>query len=124
MDKITVYRLTLALGAVALALVTGANASLANSEIDAFDKAATSGSKEDALSFIHEFGSSHLVPDLIDLLPPDVAAAVCADLGGNRACNNLQDNLAKPDGQRDLADQSATRLQYQRATPAEIEEAH
>lgn len=123
MRRMRICGVTIILGAGALALVTAANDSLANSEIDAFDKAVTSGSREDALSFIHEFGSSHLVPDLIDLLTPDVAAAVCADLGGNRACDNLRDNLAKPDGRRDLADQSTARLQYQRATPAEIEEA-
>ena len=95
MHKIAVHRLAVILGVGALALTTGANGPLAEtSEIDAFDKAATSGSKDHALAFIHEFGSSHLVPDLIDLLPPDVAAAVCADLGENSACDKVQNNFA------------------------------
>src|SRR5262245_43160663 len=95
MHKMKVCRLTVTPGVGALALIAGVNGPLAEmSEIDAFDKAVTSGSKEDALAFIHEFGSSHLVPDLIDLLPHDVAVAICADLGGNSACNKLQDNTA------------------------------
>src|SRR5262245_12880658 len=62
------------------------------SEMDGFERAVTSASKADALAFIHEFSSSHLIPDLIELLPADVAAAVCADLGSSvgsapkRAC--------------------------------------
>src|SRR5262245_43266819 len=90
-----VHRFAVTLGAGALALIAGVNGPLAQmSEIDAFDKAVTSGSKEDALAFIHEFGSSHLVPDLIHSLSPDVAATVCAYLGDNTACDDLQNSLA------------------------------
>ena len=53
------------------------------SEIDAFQRAVSSQTKADALAFIKDFGSSHLVPDLIDLLQPDVALEVCAGLSGS-----------------------------------------
>src|SRR5215510_15198227 len=109
MHKMRVCRLTVTLGAGALALIAGVNGPLAEmSEIESFDKAVTSGSKEDALAFIHEFGSSHLVPDLIDLVPLDVAAAVCADLGGNSACDSLQNNLATEPAAGTVAPELAT----------------
>src|SRR5262245_38260074 len=92
---------TVPLGAGALTLIAGVNGPLAQmSEMDGFDKAVTSGSKEDALAFINDFRSSHLIPDLIELLPPDTAAAVCADLPSgasstaNRACDEAKAIIA------------------------------
>jgi hypothetical protein len=57
------------------------------SEVDAFQQAVNSQTKADALAFIREFGSSHLVPDLIDLLKAEVALEVCSSLpsGSSRA---------------------------------------
>ena len=64
------------------------------SEIDSYDRAVTSQTKEDALAFIEEFGSSHLIGDLIESLRPEVAREVCADLPSGvsrarRACEQL-----------------------------------
>ena len=96
-----VLRVGVPLGVGVLALIAGINGPLAQmSEMDGFDRAITTGSKEDALAFINDFRSSHLVPDLIELLPPDVAAAVCADLAGggssatDRACDQIQKAIA------------------------------
>jgi hypothetical protein len=96
-----VLRVAVPLSAGALALIAGINGPLAEmSEMDGFDRAVTSGSKEDAMAFIDQFGSSHLVPDLIELLPPDVAAAVCADLpssassAADRACQQIKSIIA------------------------------
>src|SRR5262245_17060647 len=114
----SVPRVTVPLGAGILALIAGVTGPLAQmSEMDGFDKAVTSGSKEDALAFIREFGSSHLVPDLIDLLPPDVAAAVCADLGGNSACDSLQNNLATEPAAGTVAPELATNVEEDDQTP-------
>ncbi len=60
-------------------------------EIDSYELAVTSQTKENALAFIEEYSSSHLIADLIDSLPPAVANAVCADLANGpstarRAC--------------------------------------
>jgi hypothetical protein len=65
------------------------------SEIDSYDRAVTSETKEAALAFLDEFRSSHLVGDLIESLRPDVARAVCADLPSGvsrarRACEQLR----------------------------------
>ena len=74
-----------------------ANAKL--SEIDGFDQAVTAGSVEDVLGFIDAFPSSHLVIDLIELVPPDVATRVCASLPdgagslARRACNSVQEAI-------------------------------
>src|SRR5262245_49310679 len=96
-----VFRVAVPLSAGALALIAGVNGPLAEmSEMDGFDRAVTSGSKADAMAFINQFGSSHLVPDMIELLPPDVAAAVCADLpssassAADRACEQIKAILA------------------------------
>ena len=64
------------------------------SEIDSYDRAVTSQSKEEALAFIEEFRSSHLIGDLIESLRPEVAREVCADLPNGisrarRACEQL-----------------------------------
>src|SRR5262245_11088696 len=85
-----VPRVTVPLCAGAIALIAGVNGPLAQmSEKDAFDKAVTSGSREDALAFIKEFSSSTLISELIELLPPETAVAVCAGLasGASRAAS-------------------------------------
>jgi hypothetical protein len=66
--------------AAALAALS-AEATARMSEIDAFQSAVTTQSRQEALAFIADFGSSHLVPDLIELLRPEVAREVCAALG-------------------------------------------
>ena len=69
------------------------------SEIDGFEQAAATGSVEDVLGFIDAFPSSHLVIDLIGLVPPEVATRVCASLPegasslARRACNGLQEAI-------------------------------
>jgi hypothetical protein len=65
------------------------------SEIDAFQRAVSSRTKADALAFLRDFGSSHLVPDLIDVLPPEVALEVCATLSG-AACKKVQAATIEP----------------------------
>jgi hypothetical protein len=72
----------LPLGAAAAALFAfGAGAGAETmSEIDAFQRAVSTQNEQDALAFIDGFGSSHLVPDLIELLRPAIAADLCADL--------------------------------------------
>jgi hypothetical protein len=79
-------RVLLPPGVGILALVAVETGSIAKvSEIDAFQRAVSSHAKADALAFVRDFGSSHLIPDLIDLLPPDVGLDVCATLSGSSA---------------------------------------
>ncbi len=86
-------------GVIALALYVGRSTG-ETSEIDGFEAAFRSQSKAEALSFIKSFASSHLVGDLIESLPPEVAQQVCADLQGTgparaqEACRILQEALA------------------------------
>jgi hypothetical protein len=66
------------------------------SEIDGYDRAVTSQTKDDALAFLRKFRSSHLVGDLIESLRPDVAREVCAELpsgvsSARRACEQLRE---------------------------------
>src|SRR4030095_139865 len=82
-------------GVGVLALVGTRELAAELSEIDAFQRAVSSQTKADALAFLKDFGSSHLVPDLIDVLPPEVALEVCATLTGNSsrayaACKKVQ----------------------------------
>jgi hypothetical protein len=84
--------LTISLAAV---VVFGGASFAQMSEIDAYDRAVTSQTKEAALAFLEEFRSSHLVGDLIESLRPNVAREVCADLpsgvsGARRACEQLR----------------------------------
>jgi len=65
------------------------------SEVDSYERAVISQTKEDALAFIEEFRSSHLTGDLIESLRPEVAREVCADLPSGvsrarRACEELR----------------------------------
>jgi hypothetical protein len=70
----------LRLGGVAM-LFAVSDSSLAQvSEVDSYERAVISQTKEDALAFIQEFRSSHLTGDLIESLRPEVAREVCADL--------------------------------------------
>jgi len=93
-------RVLLPLGVGALALFAVTKGPLAEvSEIDAFQRAVSSQTKADALAFLKDFGSSHLVPDLIDLLQPDVALEVCSSLlsGSSRAraaCDKVKQAIA------------------------------
>src|SRR5262245_13812215 len=80
--------------AALLAVSEGPIAQMA--EIDSYDYAVSSGSKERALAFIREFSSSHLVGDLIESLPPEVGQQVCTELHGSgpakarKACETLR----------------------------------
>ena len=84
---------------IALAVCSGHSGGQ-TSEIDSYDAAVTSQSKAEALSFITNFGSSHLVGDLIASLRPEVAQQVCADLQGGgpakarKACEVIRETVA------------------------------
>lgn len=70
----------------AAALLAFGEASVAQtSEIDAFQLAVTSQKPQDALAFIEDFSSSHLIADMIELLQPEVALQVCNKLSGGPA---------------------------------------
>ena len=74
-------RALLQLGVCGVALVAIVQSPIAEvSEIDAFQRAISSQTTADALAFIKGFGSSHLVPDLIEMLQPNVALEVCASI--------------------------------------------
>jgi hypothetical protein len=87
--------LSLSIAAVAcLAQSTGAVAQM--SELDAFQRAVNTQNKQDAMAFLDGFGSSHLVPDLIELLRPDVAAEVCSSMrGGSTRARSACDKVKK-----------------------------
>ena len=93
-------RILLPLGVSAAAFLAITKSPIAEvSEMDAFQRAVTTQTKVDALTFIKDFGSSHLVPDLIELLKPDVALEVCASLSGGSsrardACDKVQRAVA------------------------------
>jgi hypothetical protein len=56
------------------------NARAEISEIDSFQMAVTSQTREASLAFIKAYPSSHLITDLFDLLPPEIAQQVCTEL--------------------------------------------
>jgi hypothetical protein len=94
-----------AVSAITLAVGVGRSTSQ-TSEIDSYETAVRSQSKVEALSFIKNFDSSHLVGDLIESLPPEVAQQVCTDLQGSgpararKACEVLRKAFAvQPDAQ-------------------------
>jgi hypothetical protein len=65
------------------------------SEIDSYDRAVTSQTKEDAIAFLRDFGSSHLVGDLIESLRPEVAHQVCTEVPAaiskaRQACEQIE----------------------------------
>jgi hypothetical protein len=70
------------------------------SEIDSYDSAVRTQSVTAARAFMKQYRTSHLVGDLIESLPPDVALQVCGDLPAGtareaaRSCKQLQDTIA------------------------------
>jgi hypothetical protein len=94
-------RLLLGIGALACAMGAG-EAAAAYSEIESLHLAIVSRDKQAALAFIRTFPASPLVDDLIEMLPPEVAQQVCADLpsGAGRAqdaCRSADRRLATRD---------------------------
>jgi hypothetical protein len=71
-----------------------------SSEIDSYDLAVRTQSVTGARAFVTQYRTSHLVSDLIESLPPDVALQVCGDLPVGtarkavRSCRQLQDTIA------------------------------
>jgi hypothetical protein len=99
------FRFLFAAGVSGIALaVCGGPSAGQTSEIESYEAAVkaavTSQSKAEALNFIKNFGSSHLVGDLIASLPPAVAQQVCGDLQGGgpakarKACASLRQLVA------------------------------
>ena len=85
----------LSISAVAF-LAQSAGAAAQMSELDAFQRAVNTQKKQDAMAFLDSFGSSHLVPDLIELLRPDVAAEVCSSMrGGSTRARSACDKVKK-----------------------------
>jgi hypothetical protein len=80
---------------IGLVGVVPVSPSFAQSEIDAYDRAVSSQSKDAVLAFLREYRSSHLVVDMIESLRPDLAREVCTSLQGGgpgaarRACSSL-----------------------------------
>ena len=72
---------------VILTIASACSMKTGMSEIDSYQLAVKTQTKADALRFTEAFGTSHLVGDLIESLPPDVALQVCADLSGSAAGN-------------------------------------
>jgi hypothetical protein len=87
-------------GIALLALVGACSSSTNTSEIDAYDAAVQSSTAEGALAFIKTYRTSHLVSDLVESLPPNVAVQVCSDMPGGvsssvaRSCQHMQGMLA------------------------------
>jgi hypothetical protein len=90
--------LAMAIPVIGISATTGALSE--QSEIDVFDQALASGSREGAARFFEAFPSSHLGSDLIELLPPDVAAEVCGSLpsgtssAARHSCGQLSEAVA------------------------------
>jgi hypothetical protein len=103
----------LSTGVALLALVGACSISTSTSEIDSYDAAVQSSTADGALAFIKTHPTSHLVTDLVESLPPNVAVQICGDLPAGtaskavRACDQLRDTLAAkgtaPDGTIQLA---------------------
>ncbi len=72
---------------VLVAIASACSINTSASEIDRYQSAVNTQTKAEALKFIDQFGNSHLVPDLIESLPPDVALEVCTELSGSTADN-------------------------------------
>jgi hypothetical protein len=89
---------------IALLALVGAcsihDSSSDRSEIESYDAAVHSQTANGALAFINAHPNSHLVGDLIESLPPDVAAQVCFDMPNGiagrvaRSCQQTQDAVA------------------------------
>jgi hypothetical protein len=84
-----------------------------SSEIDSYDLAARTQSVATSRAFLEQYRTSHLVSDLIESLPPDVALQVCGELPAGTsseavdACKQMRDAVAAkdtaPDGPIQLA---------------------
>jgi hypothetical protein len=89
-------RSLLAVSVSVCVLAASASTLAADTEIDSFLRAFESQTEQDALAYIKAFPSSHLVPDLIELLRPEVAQQVCAEplddvsAVAQNACKELQ----------------------------------
>jgi hypothetical protein len=74
-------RFLLAVAASLCVLAVSAGTIAADAEIESYDRAVASHSKQDALAFIKAYPSSVLIGYLFDLLTPETAQQVCTDLG-------------------------------------------
>src|SRR5262245_21982588 len=84
-----------------------------SSEIESYDLAVRTQTVATSRAFLEQYRNSHLVSDLIESLPPDIALQVCGDLPagttskGVRACEQYRDTVAAkgtaPDGTIQLA---------------------
>jgi hypothetical protein len=90
-------------GSMLVVLGLAAACSLAGgrtSEIDSYDSAVRTQSVAESRAFVNKFRTSHLVGDLIESLPPQVALQVCEDLPfgtsvkARRSCENLRESVA------------------------------
>jgi hypothetical protein len=88
-------------GLVVLGLVAACSIGAGEtSEIDSYDLAVRTQSVTAARAFMNQYRTSHLVGDLVESLPPDVALQVCGDLPAGtareaaRSCKQLQDTIA------------------------------
>ena len=93
-------RSALAVSVSLCVFAVSASALAETSEIDSFQIAVTSQTKQDTLAFIEAFPSSHLIGDLFDLLQPGIAQQVCTELAGSAparaqsACTTLRQAYA------------------------------
>jgi hypothetical protein len=101
-------------GVAVLALVGTRQPAAEMSEIDAFQRAVSSQTKADALAFLRDFGSSHLAPDLIDVLPQGVASEVCATISES---SSRADAACKKVGAPTLVGVSASATQPTNTAP-------
>lgn len=87
-----------AISGVAVLAVACSNRPTEVSEIDSYERAVTTQSAQDALAFISNFPSSHLVGDLIDSLPPAAALQTCVGVrdrvGAAKSCQRLREMMA------------------------------
>jgi hypothetical protein len=68
---------------LAAVMMPGATSRAELSEIDSFQLAVESQREAEALAFIRAHPTSHLIVDLIEMIPPEVAQQVCQDLAGS-----------------------------------------
>jgi hypothetical protein len=87
-------------GLALFALVGACSISTSTAEIDSYDAAVQSQTAEGALAFINANRGSHLVGDLIESLPPNVAVHVCSELPSSvsgrtaRSCQHMREVMA------------------------------
>jgi hypothetical protein len=85
---------------LALLAIVGACSTSSTSEIGSYDVAVQSQTAEGALAFINANRGSHLVGDLIESLPPNVAVQVCSEMPSNvsgrtaRSCKHMREVMA------------------------------